>query len=99
VQVRVQKMERRFQWSGEYGPHLHVPASAKNLDADPAFIFSTPKVDTVQDGYFAPSEELVLATSAKLKTTLMLTIPAEAHTLFDRNGRQTGRSVNWDRFG
>jgi hypothetical protein len=99
VQVRVQKMERRFQWSGEYGPHLHLPASAKNPDADPDFIFSTPKVDAAKDGYFAPAEELVLATSAKLKTTLMLTIPAEAHTLFDRHMRHNGRSVNWDRFG
>jgi hypothetical protein len=29
----------------------------------------------------------------------MLTIPAEAHTLFDRHMRHNGRSVNWDRFG
>ena len=31
VQVRVRKADRRFQWSAEYGPHLHVPASAKTL--------------------------------------------------------------------
>jgi hypothetical protein len=41
----------------------------------------------------------VLATSPKWSTTLMLTIPAEAHTLFDRHMRHNGRSVNWDRFG
>jgi hypothetical protein len=99
VQVRVRKMERRFQWSGEYGPHLHLPAAPKNPDADPDFVFSTPKVDAAKDGYFAPAEELVLATSPKLKTTLMLTIPTEAHALFDRHMRHNGRSVNWDRFG
>ena len=99
VQVRVRKLDRRFQWSPEYGPHLHLPASRKNPDADPGFVFSTPKVDAAQDGVFAPAEELVLATSAKLKTTLMLTIPAESHALFDRHMRHDGRSVNWDRFG
>src|SRR5262245_30781978 len=99
VQVRVQKMERRFQWSAEYGPHLHVPASAKNADADPGYVFSTPKVAAANGGVFAPAEELVLAASPKLSTTLMLTIPAEAHMLFDRHMRHNGRSVNWDRFG
>ncbi len=99
AQVRVRKLDRRFQWSVEYGPHLHLPASEKNPDADPAFLFSTPKVEAAKDGVFAPAEELVLATSAKLKTTLMLTIPIESHTLFDRHLRHNGRSVNWDRFG
>ena len=99
VQVRVRKTDRRFQWTAEYGPHLHVPASAKNPDADLAFVFSTPKVKAAKDGVFAPAEELVLASSAKVKTTLMLTIPAEAHTLFDRHMRHDGRHVNWDRFG
>ena len=69
VQVRVQKMERRFQWSAEYGPHLHVPASAKNPDADPGYVFSTPKVAVAKDGVFTPSEELVLAASPKLPAT------------------------------
>ncbi|MBL8794892.1 MAG: hypothetical protein JNM56_13365 [Planctomycetia bacterium] len=99
IQVRVRKLDRRFQWSVEYGPHLHVPASAKDPAVDPGFIFSTPKVEAAKDGGFAPAEELVLATSAKLPTALMLTIPAEAHTLFDRHMRHNGRSVNWDRFG
>lgn len=99
AQVRVRKLDRRFQWSVEYGPHLHLPASDKNPDADPAFIFSTPTVEAAKDGVIAPAEELVLATSAKLKTTLMLTIPIESHTLFDRHMRHNGRSVSWDRFG
>ncbi len=99
VQVRVQKLDRRFQWSSEYGPHLHVPASDKNPDADTAYIFSTPQVNAAKDGGFAPSEELALATSVKVKTTLMLTIPIESHTLFDRHMRHNGRSVSWDRFG
>jgi len=99
IQVRVRKMERRFQWSVEYGPHLHVSASAKNPDTDLGFVFGTPKVEASKDGSFAPSEELVLATSAKIKTALMLTIPAEANKLFDRHMHHNGRSIGWDRFG
>ncbi|MBM4037159.1 MAG: hypothetical protein FJ290_01480 [Planctomycetes bacterium] len=99
VQVRVQKAEREFKWSGEYGPHLFLPAPKGKPEANPCYIFSTPKVAQVKDSFFSPSEELLLATSEKVKTTFLLTIPAEQHLLFDRHMRHDGRSVGWDRCG
>src|SRR5262249_59318477 len=40
-----------------------------------------------------------LGTSDKVKTTSLLTIPAEADKLFDCHMRHDGRSVGWDRSG
>jgi hypothetical protein len=53
----------------------------------------------IKDSYAQPAEELVLAASDKVKTTFMLTIPAEADKLFDCHMRHDGRSVGWDRSG
>jgi len=99
VQVRVQKAEREFKWSVEYGPHLFLPAPKGKPEANPCYVFSTPKVPQVKGGSFSPSEELVLATSERVRTTFLLTIPAEQHPLFDRHMRHDGRSVGWDRCG
>ncbi len=99
VQVRVQKAEREFKWSTEYGPHLFFPAPKDKPEANPCYVFSTPKVSEVKAGSFSPSEELVLAASEKVKATFLLTIPAEQHALFDRHMRHDGRSVGWDRCG
>ncbi|HUT35785.1 MAG TPA: hypothetical protein VNE39_20025 [Planctomycetota bacterium] len=99
IQVRVQKAEREFKWSGEYGPHLFLPAPKDKPEANPRYVFSTPKVPRIKDSSFSPSEELVLATSEKVKAAFLLTIPAEEHALFDRHMRHDGRSVGWDRCG
>jgi len=99
VQVRVQKAEREFKWSVEYGPHLFLPAPKGKPEANPCYVFSTPNVAQVKDSSFSPSEGLVLATSEKVRTAFLLTIPAEQHLLFDRHMRHDGRSVGWDRCG
>lgn len=99
IQVRVQKAEREFKWSGEYGPHLFLPAPKDKPEANPCYVFSTPKVAQVKDSSFSPSEELVLATSEKVRTAFLLTIPVEEHALFGRHMRHDGRSVGWDRCG
>ena len=44
-------------------------------------------------------EELLLAGSEKVKTSFMLTIPAEEESIFDRYMHHNGRSIGWDRFG
>jgi hypothetical protein len=98
IQVRVRKMEREFKWSGEYGPHLFLPGHDQKPEADLGFVWSTPrheKFDTAP----RQAEELVLATSEKVKTSLLLTIPEEEQTLFDRHMRHNGRSIGWDRVG
>src|SRR5262249_18940255 len=87
-----------MHWSREYGPHLFV-AAPKKPETNPAFLFSTPKVSQVKDGFVQPAEELVLAASKKVKTTFLLTVPAGADKLFDRHVRHDGRSVGWDRAG
>lgn len=99
VQVRVKRTgSSPMHWSREYGPHLFVAAPKKAV-ANPAFVFSTPKVAQIKDGYVQPAEELILAASDKLKTTFLLTIPAEADKVFDCHMRHDGRSVGWDRSG
>jgi hypothetical protein len=99
VQVRVKRMgSSPMHWSREYGPHLFV-AAPKKAEANPAFVFTTPKVAQIKDGYVQQSEELVLAASDKIKTTFLLTIPAEADKVFDCHMRHDGRSVGWDRSG
>jgi len=96
--VRVRNTsDRAYQWSYEYGPHLMVAASNKKPQADRGFVWHTPSGGLERRR--APSEPLVLATSEKVKTSLMITIPTEAHKLFDRHMRHNGRSVHWDRAG
>jgi hypothetical protein len=100
IQVRVRRTgSSAMHWSREYGPHLFVAAPKKSPETNPTFMFSTPKVAQIKDGFVQPAEELVLATSDKVKTTLLLTIPAEADKLFDCHMRHDGRSVSWDRAG
>lgn len=99
VQVRIKRTgSTPLRWSREYGPHLFVSAN-KKPEINPTFTFSTPKVAAIKDGYMQPAEELVLASSDKVKTTFLLTIPAEADKLFDCHMRHDGRSVGWDRSG
>src|SRR5262249_3032702 len=88
-----------MHWSREYGPPLFVAATKNKPETNPTFAFSTPKVAEIKDGVAQPVEELVLAASAKVKTTLMLTIPVEAEKLFDCHMRHDGRSVSWDPAG
>jgi len=99
IHVRVQKSVREFKWSGEYGPHLFLPAPKDKPEANPCYVFSTPKVAQVRDASFSPSEELVMATSENVKASFLLTIPVEEHALFGRHMRHDGRSVGWDRCG
>jgi hypothetical protein len=99
IQVRVKRMgSTPMHWSREYGPHLFVAAPKNKPETNPTFTFSTPKVAQIKDGVM-PVEELVLAASDKVKTTLLLTVPAEADKLFDCHMRHDGRSVGWDRAG
>jgi hypothetical protein len=98
IQVRVRKMEREFKWSGEYGPHLFVPGHDQKPEADLGFVWSTPRQEKF-DTAPRQAEELVLATSEKVETSLMLTIPEEEQVLFDRHMRHNGRSIGWDRVG
>jgi hypothetical protein len=98
IQVRVRKAEREFKWSGEYGPHLFLPGHDQKPEADLGFVWSTPRHEKF-DAAPRQAEELVLATSEKVKTSLMLTIPEEEPTLFDRHMRHNGRSIGWDRVG
>lgn len=98
IQVRVRKTSGRpFLWSKEYGPHLFVAAPKTELN--PCYVFSTPTVAEIKDGFAGPAEDLVLATSPKVKTSFLLTIPVEAQEIFDRHMRHDGRSVRWDRAG
>jgi hypothetical protein len=100
VQVRVKRTgSTPMHWSREYGPHLFVAAPKNKPESNPTFTFSTPKVAQIKDGVVQPAEELVLAASDKVKTTLLLTVPAEADKLFDCHMRHDGRSVGWDRAG
>ena len=100
IQVRVRRTgSSPMHWSREYGPHLFVAAPKNKPETNPIFTFSTPKVAQINDGFVQPTEELVLAASEKVKTSLLLTIPAEAGKLFDGHMRHDGRSVNWDRAG
>lgn len=100
VQVRVRKTAGRpFLWSREYGPHLFLAAPKEKPELHPCFTFSTPTVADFGDGFGGPAEDLVLASSPKVKTTFMLTLPVEARTIFDRHWRHDGRSVRWDRAG
>lgn len=101
IQVRIRRTgTMAMHWSGEYGPHLFVGADNKNAAADPGFTWSTPESGEIK-GEQAPRkpEALVLATSEKAKTSLMVTIPPEEERLFTRMMRHDGRSVNWDRSG
>ena len=98
IQVRVQNDGKMaFHWSSEYGPHLMVPGSDKKPEVDRGFVWSTPKQETLKRK--TPSEQLVLATSEKVKTSLMLSIPAEGHELFNGFMHHNGRSIGWDRCG
>ena len=97
VQVHVENPgERTFHWSDEYGPHLMVPAGDREPDRDLGFAWSTPEFPTL--GRRGRSGALVLASSDKVKTSFILTIPVEAHTTFDRY-RRHGPSLRWDRAG
>src|SRR5262249_21007 len=63
VQGRVKrKGSAPMDWSREYGPHLFV-AAPKKSETNPAFLFSTPKVAPIKDGFVQPAEDLVLAAS------------------------------------
>lgn len=100
VQVRVKRTgSSPMHWSREYGPHLFVAAPKNSPQTNPTFTFSTPEIAQLKDGVVQPAEELVLTASDKVKTTLLLTIPAESDKLFDCHMRHDGRSVNWDRAG
>src|SRR5215467_17804 len=100
IQVQVKRTGKSpMHWSREYGPHLFVAAPKNKPEANPVFTFSTPRVAAIKDGFVQPAEELILATSDKVKTTFLLTIPAEAGKLFDCHMRHDGRSVGWDRSG
>ena len=100
VQVRVRKTEGRpFLWSREYGPHLFLAAPKEKPELNPCFTFSTPTAAEFKDGFAGPAEALVLASSPKVKTSFLLTIPLEAQAIFDRHMRHDGRSVRWDRAG
>jgi len=82
LQVRVQMIgQRTLHWGPEYGPHLLLPFNAKD---GKNFSYSTPTVDKVTKS-LPKSEELVLGTSAAVKSAVLLTIPAEAQALFDRH--------------
>ena len=101
IQVRVRNTGGRpFHWSSEYGPHLFLP-SGKKPGAPPDFIFGTPKfADWTAGGGRSQraSQELALAYHPKRKSSLLLTIPAEAHKTFTRHMRHTFKG-NWDRYG
>ena len=100
IQVRVQNVGKMaFHWSTEYGPHLMVPGSDKKPEVDLGFVWNTPKQDISGKRGKGPSEELFLATSKKVKASLMLTIPPEEQKLFSRVMRHNGRSLTWDRCG
>ena len=102
IVVRVRRTgEAPMHWSSEYGPHLFLPGHDKKPEADRGFAWGTPKVERFEGGERVPgsAEELVLAYSEKVKTTFLLTIPPEAHELFDRHMRHNGRSIGWDRVG
>jgi len=100
VQVRVRKTAGRpFLWSREFGPHVFLAAPKEKPELNPCFTFSTPSAADFKDGFAGPAEELVLASSAKVKTSFLLTIPVEAQAIFDRHMRHDGRSVRWDRAG
>ena len=100
IQVHVQNDGKMaFHWSTEYGPHLMVPGSDKNPKVDLGFVWNTPKQDISGKRGRGPSEELFLATSKKVKASLMLTIPPQEQKLFSRVMRHNGRSIGWDRCG
>jgi len=100
VQVRIRKTAGRpFLWSREYGPHLFLAAPKEKPELNPCFVFNTPTASEFKDGFWGPAEELILATSPKVKTSFLLTIPVEAQALFDRHMHHDGRSVRWDRAG
>jgi|GEM_PF-2401758 len=100
VQVHVQNDGKMaFHWGGEYGPHLMVPGSDKKPEVDLGFVWSTPKQEISGTRGGGPSEELFLATSKRVKASLMLTIPREEHKLFSRAMRHNGRGIGWDRCG
>ena len=87
-----------MHWSGEYGPHLMVPGNRTNPQEDLAFTWSTARHENFD---LAPqqAEEFVLATSEKVKTSFLLTVPLEEERLFTHHMRHNGRSIGWDRAG
>src|SRR5262249_10609548 len=100
IQVRVKRTGTSpMHWSREYGTHLFVAEPKNKPEANPTFLFSTPKVAEIKDGFVQQAEELVLAASDKVKTSFLLTIPAQSDKLFDCHMRHDGRSVSWDRAG
>lgn len=100
IQTRVRKTAGKpFLWSREYGPHLFLAAPKEKPELNPCFAFGNPSGAEFKDGFGGPAEELVLASSAKVKTSFLLTIPVEAQATFDRHMRHDGRSVRWDRAG
>jgi len=99
IQVRVRRTgDSPMHWSTEYGPHLMLPADGRRPEADLGFTWNTPKHKRL-DAAPAKPEELLLAVSEKVKTSFMLTIPAEEQRIFDRHMHHNGRSIGWDRFG
>src|SRR5262249_23920032 len=93
IQVRVKRTgSSPMHRSREYGPHLLLAAPNNKPEANPTFLFSTPKVPEIKDGIVQSAEELVLAASDKVKTSFLLTIPAHADKLFDCHMRHDGRS-------
>ena len=99
ARVRVQNPgDRTLRFSTEYGPHLMLGADGKNAEADLNFTWHTPKLGKTQK-LGAPSEELVMASSDKVKTAFLITIPPECQKLFSRHMRHNGRGIGWDRAG
>ncbi len=96
IQVRVRNTgDRPFHWSGEYGPHLFFWGLKKGPNGDPGYLFHVLEAPVKKEGYTRPgaSSTLVMASSSKVKTAFMLTIPPELNKLFDRHMKHA------DRFG
>ena len=90
--------DRTVHWSSEYGPHLMVQGDSRKAEDDLGFAWSTPKFERF-DKTPGAAEELMLASSDKVKTSFFITIPPEAEKVFDRHMRHNGRSIGWDRCG
>jgi len=104
IQVRVQKREREFRWSGEYGPHLFLISNKTKDGKIVGFNHGTPRYpdygkDTKGMWPRPAAEELSFAYSTTgIKTTFFITIPPEQHKVFSRHMRHYFPG-HWDRFG
>jgi hypothetical protein len=112
IQVRVEnKGKREFRWSVEYGPHLFLPGFDEKPDLDPGFAYRAPDLDSAQPTirpsgtktklmFYPPQQtDVVVALSAKVPTSFLITIPSTLDKLFDRPFRHNGRDIGWDRCG